>query len=204
MGIKHITLIKKPDAFQLGANDPNDPKVQKVLGQIGASASDLAKIPKTVQLVTAQLAFAHSDLAFQGNHLFLGNFYAMNIYDISNPAKPSLVTSMVCPGGQGDPSVYKNLLFLSSEANFGRLDCGDTGVRPSKPRPFAGPTKLERALTSAPCSTSSQVSTRLAVASRGSPRSRAGVCRHGPPSNALRAAMLLAASSGYRYQPRRP
>src|SRR5664279_3074588 len=28
MGIKHLLLLKKPDAFQLGANDPDDPKVQ--------------------------------------------------------------------------------------------------------------------------------------------------------------------------------
>ena len=39
----------------------------------------------------------------------------MNIYDISDPAKASLPTSMVCPGGQGDFSVYKNLMFMSVE-----------------------------------------------------------------------------------------
>jgi hypothetical protein len=139
MGIKHLMLLKKPDAFQLGVSDPNDPKVQKVLGMFGANASDLAKIPKPVQLVTAQLAFAHSDLAFQGNHLFLGNFYGMNIYDISNPAKPTLLTSMVCPGGQGDPSVYKNLLFMSVEMPNGRLDCGTQGFPPPPPKPSPSP-----------------------------------------------------------------
>src|SRR5690242_9816584 len=35
MGIKHLVLVKKPDAFQLGASDPDDPKVQKTLGQLG-------------------------------------------------------------------------------------------------------------------------------------------------------------------------
>src|SRR4029078_9234025 len=132
-----LLLLKKPEAFQLGASDPNDPKVQKVLGLFGANASDLAKIPKPVQLVTAQLAFAHSDMAFQGNHLFLGNFYGMNIYDIANPAKPSLLTSMVCPGGQGDPSVYKKLLFMSVEMPNGRLACGTPGFPPPPP-PAAG------------------------------------------------------------------
>ena len=33
-----------------------------------------------MQLVIAQLAFANSDLAFQGNHVFQGNFYGVNIY----------------------------------------------------------------------------------------------------------------------------
>src|ERR1051325_1633550 len=31
MGLKHITLLKKPDAFELGATDPNDPKVNQTL-----------------------------------------------------------------------------------------------------------------------------------------------------------------------------
>lgn len=138
-GLKHLFLLKKPDVFQLGSNDPNDPKVEKMLGQLGASPSDLAKLPKPVQLVTAQLAFANSDLAFQGNHLFLGNFYGMSIYDISNPAKPTLLTSMVCPGGQGDPSVYKNLLFMSVEMPNGRLDCGTQGFPPPPPQPSPQP-----------------------------------------------------------------
>ncbi|HEU4509438.1 MAG TPA: hypothetical protein VFR78_14425 [Pyrinomonadaceae bacterium] len=137
MGIKHIRLVKKPDAFQLGSDDPNDPKVNKILGQIGTSASEMAKMKKAEQLVLAQLAFANSDFAFQGNHLFLGNFYGMSIYDISNPEKPSLLTTMVCPGGQGDPSVYKNLLFMSVEMPNGRLDCGTQGFPP----PPAAPSK---------------------------------------------------------------
>src|SRR5580700_8450802 len=73
MGIKHLLLLKKPDAFQLGSADADDPKVQKTLGQL--HIGDTAKIPKPLQLVIAQLAFANSDLAFEGNHLFQGNFY---------------------------------------------------------------------------------------------------------------------------------
>jgi len=132
MGIKHVLLLKKPNAFQLGSDNPDDPKVQQTLGQMGA-ASELAKVPKPVQLVIAQLAFANSDLAFQGNHLFQGNFYGLNIFDISNPAKASLLTTMVCPGGQNDVSVYKNLLFMSVEMANGRLDCGTQGFPPSPP-----------------------------------------------------------------------
>jgi hypothetical protein len=132
MGLEHVLLLKKPDAFQLGATDADDPKVQTMLGQMGMGNNK--KIPKPIQLMIAQLAFANSDLAFQGNHLFQGNFYGMNIYDISNPATTKLLTSMVCPGGQGDVSVYKNLMFMSVEMPNGRVDCGVQGF-PADPTP---------------------------------------------------------------------
>ncbi|HEY6349161.1 MAG TPA: hypothetical protein VI636_07110 [Candidatus Angelobacter sp.] len=133
MGMKHLVLLRKPAAFQLGTSDADDPKVQKTLGQMGAT--NISKMPKPVQLVRAQLAFANSDLAFQGNHLFQGNFYGVNIYDISHPAQTRLLTSLVCPGGQGDVSVYKNLLFMSVEATNGRIDCGAEGFPPEPPPP---------------------------------------------------------------------
>ena len=143
MGMKHLLLVKKPDAFQLGTDQPDDPKVQKTIDQLGIGGGMLAKMPKELQLVIAQLAFSNSDLAFQGNHLFQGNFYGINIYDISDPSKAAIVTSMVCPGGQGDVSVYKNLLFMSVEMPNGRLDCGAQGFPPDPP-PAAGHEKEPR------------------------------------------------------------
>jgi hypothetical protein len=135
MGMKHLMLVKKPDAFQLGADNADNPKVQFMLKQLGIG--DASQIPKPFQLVLAQLAFSNSDLAFQGNHVFLGNFYGVNIFDISDPAKAKLLTSMVCPGGQGDVSVYKNLMFMSVEMPNGRLDCSAEGFAPQPP-PTAG------------------------------------------------------------------
>jgi hypothetical protein len=123
-GIKHVSLLKKPNAFELGL-DPESPKVATALGSLGVP--DPAMVPVAMRMSFAGLAFANSDLAFQGNYLFMGNFYGMNIYDISNPANAKLVTSMVCPGGQGDVSVYKNLMFMSVEMPNGRLDCGEQG-----------------------------------------------------------------------------
>jgi len=113
--------------------------VQKTLSMLGVS--DVSKMPKPMQLVMAQLAFANSDLAFQGNHLFQGNFYGVNIYDISNPASAKLLTTMICPGGQGDVSVYKNLMFMSVEMPNGRLDCGTQAFPPGPPPPPAGDEK---------------------------------------------------------------
>jgi hypothetical protein len=137
-GMKHVAFVKKPGAFQITATSPDDPAVQKTLGQLGVG--DTSKMPKAMQMVIAQLAFANSDFAFQGNHLFQGNFYGVNIYDISNPAKTALLTSLVCPGGQGDVSVYGNLLFMSVEMPNGRLDCGVQGfpAEPPPPAPAAG------------------------------------------------------------------
>src|SRR5207244_1586717 len=70
----------------------------------------------------------NSDLAFSGNHLFVGNYNGINFYDIDNPMKVKLRTSLVCPGGQGDVSVYGHLLFMSAEAVNGRIDCGTQGI----------------------------------------------------------------------------
>jgi hypothetical protein len=143
MGIKHLAFLKKPTAFQLEGTSADDPSVKKALLQLGVGPDQLQKMPKSLQTVIAQLAFANSDFAFQGTHLFQGNFYGVNIYDISKPAKVSLLTSMVCPGGQGDVSVYGNLMFMSVEMPNGRIDCGSQGF-PPEPPPAAGHEKERR------------------------------------------------------------
>jgi hypothetical protein len=122
-GIRHVTLLRKPDAFSL-PNDPTDPRVNKTLAEMGRNP---VSIPPPLKLVVAGLGFANSDIAFQGNRLFLGNFYGLNIYDIADPARTRLLASIICPGGQNDVSVYGNLLFMSVEAVNGRLDCGTQG-----------------------------------------------------------------------------
>ena len=147
VGMKHLLLLKTPDAFQLGTTDPDDPKVQKTIAQLGIG--DPAKLPKEIRLPIAGLAFANSDLAFQGDHLFMGNFYGVNIYDISSPANAKLLTSMICPGGQGDVSVYKNLLFMSVEMPNGRLDCGTQGFPPEPPPPATEEKEKKRRLPAA-------------------------------------------------------
>src|SRR5580704_4094560 len=141
-GIKHLLLLKKPDAFQLGSTDADSPRVQKVFAQLGVG--DTSKMPKPMQLVIAQLAFSNSDLAFAGNYLFQGNFYGVNIFDISHPANTTLLTSLVCPGGQGDVSAYKNLLFMSVEMPNGRLDCGAQGFPPEPPPPAGAEKEKKR------------------------------------------------------------
>ncbi len=72
-------------------------------------------------------AFANTDIAFASDLLFMGSYRGFNIYDISNPMRPQIVTSFVCPGGQGDLSIHGNLMFMSVETPNGRLDCGEEG-----------------------------------------------------------------------------
>ena len=72
--------------------------------------------------------YMNSDLAFRGNFVFQGNFYGFQVWDISTPATPTLRLAYPCPGGQGDPSVWGNLLFLSVEMPNGRVDCGTEGA----------------------------------------------------------------------------
>src|SRR6266850_7671394 len=74
------------------------------------------------------LGATHSDLAFSGNLVIQGNYNGFDIYDISNPSKPVLMQTYLCPASQNDVSVYRNLLFMSSEAINSRTDCGFDGV----------------------------------------------------------------------------
>jgi hypothetical protein len=66
MGIRLVSLLKKPEAFQLGV-DPNSPKVGKALTSLGVPEAAHAQIPASQKMTFAGLAFANSDLAFQGN-----------------------------------------------------------------------------------------------------------------------------------------
>jgi len=74
------------------------------------------------------LSFSNTDLLFSGELLVAGNYHGFNIYDISNPRTPELMSSVVCPGGQGDVSLVGDLLIMSVQETRGRLDCGLQGV----------------------------------------------------------------------------
>ena len=74
------------------------------------------------------LNFGNTDLAFAGELLFVGNYHGFSTYRAETPSAPQLVSSVVCPGGQGDVSVVGNLLIMSVEQTRGRLDCGLQGV----------------------------------------------------------------------------
>jgi hypothetical protein len=116
-GLQKVATLPKPAGFAPGntAGPPPAPMT-------GPDGQPLPGPPPT------QYGSTNSDLAFIGNFAFVGNYNGINFYDIDNPMQIKLRTSLLCPGGQGDVSVYKNLLFMSAEAMNGRLDCGVNGI----------------------------------------------------------------------------
>jgi uncharacterized protein (DUF305 family) len=74
------------------------------------------------------LSFAQTDMAFSGDVLVAGNYHGFNIYRLTDAKAPTLLSSVVCPGGQGDVSIVGNLLIMSVEQTRGRVDCGRQGV----------------------------------------------------------------------------
>jgi hypothetical protein len=141
-GMQLISTLPKPEGFF----DPKEPAGPAAAPQPAPGTDPAA--PAAAQPPTASqpagatpaaaatppaargggLNFANSDLAFRRADLFYGNFNGFNTYDIEGPKKPRLLSSVVCPGGQGDVSVHGNLLFMSVEQTRGRIDCGTQGV----------------------------------------------------------------------------
>ena len=78
------------------------------------------------------LTFINSDLAFSGKYVYQGNFAGFTVWDVSNAAKPKVVSVVSCITSQGDPSVYGNLLFISAEGGGNRNDCAKGGVKDPK------------------------------------------------------------------------
>jgi LVIVD repeat len=114
----------------ISATTPSpDPRVGLKAGRwdAGEAAWNMRMI-STTPPSPASLGSTHSDLAFSGKYAIQGNYNGFEIYDISNPVKPVLVNAYTCPASQNDVSVYKNLLFMSSEATNSRADCGFGGV----------------------------------------------------------------------------
>jgi hypothetical protein len=78
---------------------------------------------------SGDFGFLNGDLAFKGNIIVQGGFHGIQTWDISDPRHPKLRSTFECPGGQGDPTLYKNLLFFSVEETRGRVDCGGQGIQ---------------------------------------------------------------------------
>ncbi|HUF50018.1 MAG TPA: hypothetical protein VMN60_04235 [Longimicrobiales bacterium] len=114
----------------------NDPRVGlapgagNTAGQAALHMRLVSYSPKPMAFDSARgLTFINSDLAFRGNIVYQGNFSGFSTWDMSNPARPVLLSTLVCATDQGDPSIYGNLLFISAESQRARNDCGTQGVQ---------------------------------------------------------------------------
>ena len=118
--------------------DPKDPRSNLKPGRTdaGEAARNMRLVsttPKPAEFDTSRgLTFVNSDLAFKDKYVFQGNFSGFTIWDVSDPARPKVVSVTSCVTSQGDPSIYGNLLFLSAEGGANRNDCAKGGVRDPK------------------------------------------------------------------------
>jgi len=119
----------------LGFYDPANPEergVDKPKDEQDAEAEDEDK-EQTIEKAAEDrrypmLSFSQTDMAFRDDLLVTGSYHGFNMYRIDEEGLPKLITSVVCPGGQGDVSIVGDLLIYSVEQTRGRLDCGLEGV----------------------------------------------------------------------------
>ncbi len=117
LNIQLVATVPKPPGFLAFVEPPPGPRPYTMRSAGGAPGTD-----------PAELAFGNGDMAFQGTRLILGNMNGFLVYDIANPRKVALLAAVVCPGGQGDVSVYGHLLFMSVEEPRARIDCGTEAI----------------------------------------------------------------------------
>src|SRR5213596_2218796 len=131
IGLCSLAACASSGGANMSTVAPNpDPRVGLRAGLMNAAEAswNLRVVSKTPP--PAQYAFStNSDLAFTGQYAIQGNYNGFQVWDISNPAAPTLKVGYVCPASQSDVSVYKNLLFVSGEGLSGRIDCGAQGVK---------------------------------------------------------------------------
>ncbi|GIT20882.1 MAG: hypothetical protein CM1200mP40_05640 [Gammaproteobacteria bacterium] len=151
LNLQLVASLPKPDGFFDPENPsglPNRPEPEESLGPDDEevdtaeeltnedAVSGLAETPADEDEEENEnddprpslLSFSNTDLLFSGDYLVAGNYHGFNTYDISNPSMPQHISSVVCPGGQGDVSLVGNLLIMSVQETRGRLDCGLEGV----------------------------------------------------------------------------
>ena len=124
------TVLAAVLAVTASAQGTPDPRVGLKAGLMDAAeASWNLRVLSKTQPTEKFLGSTNSDMAFTGNYVIQGSYNGYQIWDISNPSKPTIKIANYCPASQSDVSVYGNLLFVSSEGTSGRIDCGAQGVK---------------------------------------------------------------------------
>jgi len=126
LNLEKIISLRKPVGFY----DPNDPgeKGKKDTSVEIDDDENVTTLELSKSFKSPILNFANTDMAFSENLLVTGSYHGFNIYNILEDGIPELVSSIVCPGGQGDVSIVGNILIMSVEETRSRIDCGLNGV----------------------------------------------------------------------------
>jgi len=125
LNLELITSLRKPTGFY----DPKNPAA-KGSEDTTKPEEDREKttLEKSRSLRSPMLSFANTDMAFRDDVLVAGSYHGFNIYRLNDDGIPSLISSVVCPGGQGDVSIVGDILIMSVEQIRSRIDCGLEGV----------------------------------------------------------------------------
>jgi hypothetical protein len=106
-GCSHSPSSGAPAPSNASTRAPSpDPRVGLKAGLTDAAeASWNLKLVSNTQPSEKFKGITNSDLAFSGKYAIQGSYNGYQVWDISNPAAPSLATSYVCPASQSDVSV---------------------------------------------------------------------------------------------------
>ncbi|WP_327585403.1 hypothetical protein OHA25_58730 [Nonomuraea sp. NBC_00507] len=86
------------------------------------NVTHVLNIPKPAPIAST----INTDIAFQDGYAYVGNYGGFSIYDIRDPKKATVVSSVVCPGSQMDVSVYGNLLFGAVDSSRNNDSCSSS------------------------------------------------------------------------------
>ena len=130
-----VQSLKKPAGFF----DPSNPLNERLSNEDEEDEEEKPLAERSRNSRSPMLSFSNTDMAFSGNVMVAGSYHGFNIYNLDNQGHAKLVSSVICPGGQGDVSIVGNLLIMSVEQNRGRIDCGlqGAGTEPN-PERFRG------------------------------------------------------------------
>ncbi len=132
--MRHVVALQKPAGFfdpenpaqlqPIKERDKSKDEAKNTSRRDGDEEEDEPQFGERGSL----LSFAFTDMAFSGDTMVAGSYHGFNTYRLGQDGVPQLISSVVCPGGQGDVSIAGNLLVMSVEDRRGRIDCGLEGV----------------------------------------------------------------------------
>ncbi len=130
MNMELVVSMPKPPGFY----DPRNPAglppemPQEDTDELAEDGEDAEEEDDEEYDRSPLLSFSNTDMAFSGDVMVVGSYHGFNIYRLVEGGLPQQLSSVVCPGGQGDVSIVGDLLIMSVEQTRGRVDCGLQGI----------------------------------------------------------------------------